>query len=246
MSFEVLDAVFRESRFRYSLNHSEKKKIRKFLSDPIHRKFTSAKFQQITGVIDAAESVLNAIVDWSVKYIEDNDTVDDVYLLFKDTEYICPSDSHDSVVLEVRNSAKGWCFECGQFYELSDHLSHEVVFTRKWDAYESELESKPQASFCSRAWRQLRIHWKFAVGTLITIVLFVIGILLSLFMYLNPYIPRSEDVSPTATVMPTAGVYAPMTTTATTAVEAESTRDESTQTVPAVLPRFQSNDQRIP
>ncbi len=130
MSFEVLDSVFRDSRFRSSVNHAEKEKIAKFFSDPVHRRFTLSKFQRTTGVVEQAEALLSALIQRCEECQQTGDVCYDACIVRKTTEIRCPSTDHETITLERVNDDEGWCYLCEHKYRLDEKLDSEVVYTR--------------------------------------------------------------------------------------------------------------------
>ena len=214
-----------------------KKKIRKFLSDPIHKRFTLSKFQDKTGLGNVAEAILKALIEKSDEYKREQDATYKVCRFVKNTEYFCPSGNHDTLVLERRNNGEGWCYECEDTYELNADLIHEVVYTREWERDKPELEIATKTTWYKRIRRELRIHWQFVLGIMISLAIAIIGILFALYLHHNPLNPQNEYVLPPATLSIPATIRIHKSPAAITAIESPPPRPEATDTVPATPPR---------
>lgn len=142
MSFEVLETVYRQSDFRRSLNASKKKRIRKFVSDSRRKRFTLRTFCNATHLGMIAAPFLDAVVEESEALGKAISLDAHSFLLRKSTNFFCPKEDHDRLILEPDEDANGWCYICEKSYRLNDNLESELQYESNVEAY-ATIQTKP-------------------------------------------------------------------------------------------------------
>ena len=156
MSFEVLETVYRQSRFRRSLNASKKKRIRKFVSDTRRKRFTLRTFRNATHLGMITAPFLDAVVEESEALGKAISPDAHSFLLRKSNNFFCPNEDHVRLILEPDEDANGWCYICEESYPLDDTLESEVVFTSNVEASDSsEMSETGTYSAVKKRWHSL-------------------------------------------------------------------------------------------